>query len=224
MTDTVFIVEDEADIATVVELYLQGAGYATKLFLDGSEVVEAVKTQNPSAVILDLMLPIKDGLTICKELRSFSSVPIIMATAKVEEVDKLIGLDIGADDYVCKPYSAKEVVARVKALLRRTHNQFNLSDNPCLGVHPESHTINYGDKSITLTTVEFNLFYMLYCQPNRIYTRQQILDTVYSDYRVVSDRTVDSHIRNLRKKLSELETPNEPVRSIYGAGYKYEPW
>ncbi|NVJ62557.1 MAG: response regulator [Gammaproteobacteria bacterium] len=224
MAHTIFIVEDEKEIASVVDMYLQAAELKTQMFLDGTNVVEAVKEQSPSVVLLDLMLPGKDGLTICKEIREFSDVPIIMTTAKVEEVDRLVGLEIGADDYVCKPYSAKEVVARVKATLRRLDKQFVPSSKEALQVDESSQTIQYQQKVISLTTVEFNLFKLLYSHPNRIYSRQQILDLVYSDYRVISDRTVDSHIRNLRKKLTELETPEEPLRSIYGAGYKFEPW
>jgi len=223
MTHTVFIVEDEKEIASVVEMYLEADGLETKVFHDGTAVVKSIETERPSVVLLDLMLPGKDGLTICKEVRAFSDVPIIMTTAKVEEVDRLLGLEIGADDYVCKPYSAKELVARVKAVLRRLDNQVTQS-SPELLVHTESHTVQYQNTTISLTTIEFNLFYLLYSHPNRIYSRQQILDLVYSDFRVISDRTVDSHIRNLRKKLAELGMPEEALHSIYGAGYKFEPW
>jgi len=221
MTHTVFIVEDEKDIASIVEMYLQASGLQTRVFYDGTQVVEAVRSERPSLVLLDLMLPGKDGLTICREIRGFSDVPIIMATAKVEEVDRLLGLDIGADDYVCKPYSAKELVARVKAILRRLDNRV-VQSAAALLVDADRHRITYQQQSVELTTVEFNLFQLLYSHPGHIYSRQQILDRVYSDYRILSDRTVDSHIRNLRKKLATLQTPEELVRSIYGAGYKFE--
>ncbi|WP_196140921.1 response regulator [Aliikangiella sp. G2MR2-5] len=223
MAHRIFIVEDEKEIASVVEMYLNADGFETQVFHEGTNVTEAIKHSRPSVVLLDLMLPQKDGVTICKEVREFSDVPIIMTTAKVEEVDRLLGLEIGADDYVCKPYSVKELVARVKAVTRRLDNKVSQS-SPEMVVNADNHTIQFRGQTISLTTVEFNLFHLLYTNPNRIYSRQQILDQVYSDYRVISDRTVDSHIRNLRKKLAELETPEEPVRSIYGAGYKYEPW
>lgn len=221
MSHTVFIVEDEAEIASVVELYLKAAGLNTQIFADGSQVVAAVKAQSPSLLLLDLMLPVKDGVTICQEVRSFSNVPIIMATAKVEEVDRLLGLELGADDYICKPYSAKEVVARVKAILRRLDNNFGI-EQAKLEVSAEQHQLRYQSKQIELTAVEFRLFHLLYSHPNRIFSRQQILDNVYSDYREVTDRVVDSHIRNLRKKLKDLHDDHDWVRSVYGAGYKYE--
>lgn len=221
MPHTIFIVEDEKEISTVVDMYLQAEGFQTKCFYDGLNVVDSVKNESPSVVLLDLMLPEIDGLTICKEIRKFSDTHIIMTTAKVEEIDRLLGLDIGADDYVCKPYSAKELVSRVKAVVRRLDNRVTSKQNQLL-VDPGSQTIKFGENMVSLTTVEFNLFNLLYSHPNCIYSRQHILDRLYSDYRVISDRTVDSHIRNLRKKLSELETPVELVRSIYGAGYKYE--
>ena len=216
----IVIVEDDVDIADILENYLQAAGFDTKRFHDGNGVVDWVKSNAPALVILDLYLPGKNGLIICEQLRIFSEVPIIITTAKIEEVDRLIGLESGADDYVCKPYSVKEVVARVKANLRR------LSVQPCsteaLTLDSNSFCLSYQTQVIKLTTIEFSLLHLLYSNPSRIYSRAQIMDLVYQDYRDVSDRTVDSHIRNLRKKLNVLSLEHDLIRSIYGAGYQFE--
>ena len=221
MTHTVFIVEDEKNIAEVMQMYLQAEGLETRVFHEGTAVVEAVRSEMPSLMLLDLMLPGKDGMSICREVRAFSELHIIMTTAKVEEVDRLMGLDIGADDYVCKPYSAREVVARVRAVLRRRDGRLTLA-GPQLLVDEASLTLEYGADKVILTALEFRLFHLLYSHPNRIYSRGQILDMLYSDFRVLSERTVDSHIRNLRKKLAGLGTPDEMIRSIYGLGYRFE--
>lgn len=218
---TILIVEDDLDIADVLAMYLQAADYNTKIFNKGTGVVEWVQSNHPSLILLDIDLPGKNGHIICKEVRDFSDMPIIMTTAKVEEVDRLIGLDIGADDYVCKPYSVKEVVARVKANLRRL--SFEQNKSACLKVDLKNSKVGYQDITVALTTVEFSLFNLLYSNANRIYARAQIMDLVYKDYRDISDRTVDSHIRNLRKKLSVLTIKNDLIRSIYGVGYKFEP-
>lgn len=221
MSHTILIVEDEADIADVTQVYLQAQGLNTHWFNQGLNVVEWVKQHEPSVIILDLMLPGKDGLSICQDIRQFSDVPIIMTTAKVQEVDRLIGLEVGADDYVCKPFSTKELVARVNAMLRRIDRQV-IQSAPALQLVEGSYTVMYQGQRVELTQIEFNLFQLLYLHPGRIYSRGQILDLVYSDFREVSDRTVDSHVRNLRKKLAQLSLPNDPIRSVYGAGYAYE--
>ncbi len=216
----ILIVEDDVDIADILATYLQAAGFNTKQFNDGNEVVGWVKNNAPALILLDIYLPGKDGLVICQEVRAFSEVPIIMTTAKIEEVDRLIGLEIGADDYVCKPYSVKEVVARVKANLRRFGK---LPDGGGkLILNSDSFCLDYQGQAIELTAIEFALFQLLYANPSRIYSRGQIIDLIYRDYRDVSDRTVDSHIRNLRKKLSQLSFAHDLIRSIYGAGYKFE--
>ncbi len=217
---TVLIIEDDSEIAEIVIMYLQAANFLTKWFDDGKGAVEWVRKNEPALILLDLDLPTKSGIVVCKEVRAFSDIPIIMTTAKVEEVDRLIGLEIGADDYVCKPYSVKELIARVKANLRRTIRQPLVSNS--LQVHSDSLLVSYKNVQIELTVIEFSLFNLLYSNENRIYSRAQIMDLVYQDYRDVSDRTVDSHIRNLRKKLKELPLDHDLIRSIYGAGYKFE--
>jgi len=171
--------------------------------------------------LLDWNLPGQDGLSICKEICAFSEIPIIMTTAKVDEIDRLIGLEAGADDYVCKPYSAKEVVARVKVRLRRLNRL--TTQEPSLQLDESLMSIRFEGTTLQLTAIEFNLFSLFYHNPRRIYSRQHIMDRVYQDYRVVSERTIDSHIRNLRLKLNQLSPDQDLIQSIYAVGYKYEP-
>jgi two-component system response regulator BaeR len=168
------------------------------------------------------MLPGKDGLEVCKEIRQFSNVPIMMLTAKVEEIDRLLGLELGADDYICKPYSPREVVARVKAILRRT-TTMEQNSTQVIAVDEPSLKVNIKGLDLDLTLVEFQLFSMLHSEPGRIFSRDQIMSQVYSDYRVVSDRTIDSHVKKLRKKIQQALPDTELIFSVYGAGYKFEP-
>lgn len=216
----ILIVEDEPDIAEVVEKYLLAEGFTTHLIADGKEVVPWVRQHQPALVVLDLMLPGLDGLTICRELRDFSQVPIIITTARVEEIDRLIGFESGADDYVCKPYSARELVARIKSLLRRAQPPTDDVAGPLL--LQDKLKICYRGESVTLTVLEYRLFELFYKHPDRIYSRSQIQDRVYDDYRDNFDRTVDSHIRNLRRKLKTIGL-DECIKTIYGAGYRYQP-
>ena len=220
MNNNVVVVEDDLDMANILLKYLQAEQLNTMHFADGVGVVEWVKQHQPALVLLDLDLPSKQGSDVCREIRQFSDLPIIMTTAKVEEVDRLIGLEIGADDYVCKPYSVKELIARVKVQLRRLSREL-VAEN-ALQVDANAHRISYHSQWVELTAVEFKLFYLLYSAPNRIYSRAQIMDLVYQDYRDISDRTVDSHIRNLRQKLAKFGLQAEFIRSVYGAGYKFE--
>lgn len=217
----ILIVEDDLDIAAVLESYLQAAGYQTHQIANGAHVLNWVKAHGPDLILLDINLPGKDGFSLCRELRDDCDIPIIMTTAKVEEVNRLIGLEAGADDYICKPYSVKEVVARVKTNLRRARLQ--PGSLPGLSLDTDSFSISSHAARIELTKIEFSLFHLLYSSPGRIYSRAQIIDLVYQDYRDISDRTVDSHIRNLRKKLKALPLTQDVIKSIYGAGYKFEP-
>ena len=219
MTAPILIVEDEVALAVVARQYLQREGYATVMIHDGDQAMEWLRTHQPLLVVLDRMLPGTDGLTLCRELRKTSDVPIIITTARVEEIDRLLGLELGADDYLCKPYSPRELVARVKAILRRTHPQ---SHGTHLQLDEGSNRVRLGSHAAELTAVEMRLLQVLMQNPGRIYSRDQLMDTIYPDQRLVSDRTVDSHIKNLRKKLSLLDAQREFVRSVYGAGYKFE--
>ena len=217
------LVEDEIDLAKLMAEYLNACNFQTIVFNRGDEAHRWLQQNEPALILLDLMLPGMDGLEICKRQRQHSAVPIIMMTAKVEEIDRLLGLELGADDYVCKPFSAREVVARVKAVLRRSfHTPQESSATAPVVVDEQSMSLRVFNQVVELTNVEFQLFSLLYSQPSRIFSRQYILDNIYQDYRVVGDRTVDGHIKKLRKKLNDANDQVELIRSVYGAGYKYE--
>jgi two-component system response regulator BaeR len=215
----ILIVEDEEKLAKIMADYLQQAGYQTSILLDGLDVISTIKTRSIDLVLLDLMLPGKDGLTLCRELREFSDIAIIILTARVEEIDRLLGLDIGADDYICRPYSPREVVARVKTILRRISPQATSSSN-ILTLDDDTYQAKVYQQLIELTAIEFNLLKILNKKPGRIYSRAQLIELVYQDNRIVSERTIDSHIKKLRKKLNTVETDNELVQSVYSVGYK----
>lgn len=219
----ILIVEDEQKLAKLAADYLHNAGFSTHTLSHGDIIVPWVKQQNPDLILLDLMLPGRDGLTICREIRGFSSVPIIMVTARVEEIDRLLGLEMGADDYICKPYSPREMVARVKAVLRRLQphaNQESHADG--LTLDANSFRVSAAGREIELTSVEFQLLQTLCRHPGHIFSRAKLMDLIYQDQRIVSDRTIDSHIKKLRKKLDELLPGRELVHSVYGAGYRYD--
>lgn len=219
----ILIVEDEPKLAALLADYLQAAGFGTETLSDGREVAAAVRKNMPALILLDLMLPGKDGLEVCRELRSFSGVPIVMVTARVEEIDRLLGLELGADDYICKPFSPREVVARVKAILRRTQERAEGTDDARGLIIDEAYYRAVLDSQpLDLTPVEFRLLKTLAASPGRVYTRDQLLDHLYDDHRVVTDRTVDSHVKNLRRKLEQVRAGEDVIRSIYGVGYKLE--
>jgi two-component system response regulator BaeR len=220
----VLIVEDEPKIAELLRDYLQQSHYETHWIDNGDNVDEWFRDNNPDIVLLDLMLPGKDGLAVCRELRSHSQVPIIMVTARVDEIDRLLGLELGADDYICKPFSPREVVARVKALLRRVEMT---STNPTAATHgltidEEKFSVTFDGQALDLTPVEFRLLALLASQPGRVFSRDQLMDKIYLDGRIVSDRTVDSHVKNLRQKIHDAIGTDDIIRSIYGVGYKLE--
>lgn len=222
MSGHILIVEDETKLATVLRDYLMRDGYSVSLLDRGDGVLDWLSRETPDLILLDLMLPGTDGLSLCRSIRSTLQIPIIMTTARVEEIDRLLGLELGADDYICKPFSPREVVARVKAVLRRTHQVPDSASEPQLQLAENSNRARFGDRDIELTAIEMRLLQLLMKQPGRIFTRDQLMDDIYPDRRLVSDRTIDSHIKNLRRKLSTLAPDQEFVRSVYGAGYKFE--
>ena len=219
----ILIVEDEVKLARLQADYLHNAGFTTHCLDNGDEVIPWLKQNHTDLILLDLMLPGRDGLDICRDIRSFSSVPIIMVTARIEEIDRLLGLELGADDYICKPFSPREMVARVKAILRRLQPQMSESHTKDLELDPDSFRVFAGERETELTTVEFQLLQAMYQHPGRIFSRNRLMDLIYQDQRIVSDRTIDSHIKKLRKKLAELLPGQELIHSVYGAGYRYEP-
>ena len=223
MSKSILIVEDESKLAKVLADYLEKDDFKTNHLINGDEVVDWVKKNKPDLILLDLMLPGANGKDICKDIRNFSAVPIIMVTAMIDEIDRLIGLELGADDYICKPFSPKEVVARVKAVLRRMDPDFiNQSDTDDFNIDHDAFSISIRGKKLDLTPVEFRMLEMFMGQPGRVYNRDQILNNVFDDGRIVLDRTVDTHIKNLRQKLKEASPEKEYIRSIYGIGYSFE--
>ena len=213
----ILVVEDEPKLAALLRDYLQAEGHRVTCLTDGLVVVPAVRAREPQLILLDIMLPGRDGLDICRELRTFSEVPIMLITARVEEVDRLLGLDLGADDYICKPFSPREVMARVRAVLRRRPPA-----NNGLRLDAEAYRAFYDQQELDLTPVEFRLLHCLATSPGRVYSRDQLMDHLYDDHRVVTDRTVDSHVKNLRRKLEQATPERELIHSIYGVGYKLE--
>ena len=223
MKKSILIVEDEKKLANILLEYLNKDGFHTKHIASGSKVLPWVKKNNPDLILLYLMLPEMNGKQICQEIRTFSSLPIIMVTAMVEEIDRLIGLELGADDYICKPFSPKEVIARVKAVLRRSDPDYiKESQSSGFQVNPDHYSITLSGKKLELTPVEFRLMSMFIEYPNRVYNRDQILNKVFDDGRIVLDRTVDTHIKNLRQKLKAVNPKSDYIRSIYGIGYSFE--
>ena len=220
MSSSILIVEDEVKLANLLADYFKLTEYQPHQIHHGDEVLSWVKTHQPTVILLDIMLPGKDGITLCKEIRQFSNVPILMVTAKVDEIDRLLGLELGADDYICKPFSPKEVVARVKAVLRRSQ-QFTLDNvGATLKLDPQRLVVRFNGLDIALTSVEFELLRPLVKQPGRIFTRQQLMQNMYSDERIVNNRTIDSHIKKLRKKLADISQGQDMIQSVYGAGYR----
>ena len=220
---TILIVEDEPKLAALLRDYLTSGGFETRTIANGAEVIPAVREAEPDLILLDLMLPGKDGMDVCRELRGFSQVPVIMVTARVEEVDRLIGLELGADDYVCKPFHPREVVARVKSQLRRVQWLRNPNSSVSgLALDVAKYEARLHGQTLPLTPVEFRLLNTLFKQPGRVFSRDQLIKRVYVDHRVVTDRTVDTHIKNLRKKVQALLPDRELIRSVYGVGYKLE--
>ncbi|WP_369991393.1 response regulator [Pseudomonas xanthosomatis] len=215
----ILLVEDEPKLAALVGDYLRAGGHDVEHLADGLAVLPAVRQGQYDLMLLDLMLPGRDGLDICRELRGFSQMPLIMMTARVDEIDRLLGLELGADDYICKPFSPRELVARVKALLRRSGAQA-----PALGLELDARAFQarYKGVLLDLTPVEFRMLAALAARPGQVLSRDQLMNHIYQDHRVVADRTVDSHVKNLRRKLVAVTPGQDPVRSVYGVGYSLE--
>lgn len=218
----ILIVEDEQKLAALLADYLKQAGYAVHCLYEGEVVIPWIREHRPDFMLLDLMLPGRDGMDICKELRTFSNLPVIMITARIEEIDRLLGLEFGADDYICKPFSPREVVARVRAVLRRTGGVQAISASG-LALDESRYQATLHGHDLKLTAVEFKLLSFLAAHPGRLFGRQQLMDRIYPDERIVSDRTIDSHIKKLRRKIETVDPAAELICSVYGVGYKFEP-
>ncbi|MCG8567554.1 MAG: response regulator [Desulfobacterales bacterium] len=222
MNTHILIVEDEERLAHLMGDYLKQEGFQVHYLYTGDAVIDRVKAGAVDLILLDTLLPGRDGLSILKELRGFSDLPVIMVTARTEEIDRLLGLEAGADDYVCKPFSFREVVARVKAVLRRSGAGPSSHGEGGLILDPRTSSARLNDQSVPLTVIEFKLLQALAARPGHILSRDRLMDLIYPDGRIVSDRTIDSHIRKLRAKLSPLHPGQHLIHSVYSAGYKLE--
>jgi len=217
----VVVVEDEPKLAALLRDYLAAAGFRSEILADGAGAVERILALAPAAVLLDVMLPGEDGLSVCRRLRALSPVPILLLTARVEEIDRLLGLELGADDYICKPYSPREVVARLKAVLRRVGESLLPAGQAArLKIDEVRFEARIDGRPVTLTPVEFRLLQRLAAHRGRVYSRGELIAAAYRDHRVVSERTIDSHVKNLRRKLQACGF--DAVGSVYGVGYRLE--
>ncbi len=220
----VLVVEDEPKLAALLADYLRAAGHKAECVADGREALQAWTAGRHDLVLLDLMLPGLDGLQLCRQLRALSSVPIVMLTARADETDRLAGLELGADDYIAKnPFSPREVMARVKAVLRRSRaTQAALQPVSALRLDDEGLRAWWQGQGLDLTPIEFRLLRALAAQPGRVYPRSQLLALLHGDARAATERAVDSHVKNLRRKLEQAGAGNERIRSVYGVGYHYD--
>lgn len=221
MGGRILVVEDEPKIASVLSDYLSASGFEPFCLGNGLEVGHWVRNNKPELILLDLMLPGRDGMEVCKEVRTFSRIPIIMVTARVEEIDRLLGLELGADDYICKPFSPREVIARVKAVLRRTRDGRAIRAHGLI-LDDARYRATLAGHDLQLTAVEFRLLQLLVGHEGCIFGRQLLMDRIYPDERAVSDRTIDSHIKKLRRKIEAVDPEARLIHSVYGAGYKFE--
>ena len=217
----VLVVEDDADIASVLVDYLQQGGFRTQQAADGAQALALIRRSPPKLVLLDVMLPGLDGMEVLRAVRLESSVPVIMITARVEEVDRLLGLEMGADDYVCKPFSPREVLARVKTVLRRVLPASSQAET-ALVLDAQRWQASLRGRPLELTRTEFQLLQVLARQPGRIYSRAQLLELAYPDALDTSERAIDSHVKNLRRKFAAIDTVHEWLRAVYGVGFALE--
>ncbi|MFY8105329.1 MAG: response regulator [Elstera sp.] len=218
----ILIVDDEPGIAEIIGAYLERDGFEASWLSTGAAVLPWLSTVKPDLILLDLMLPEVDGMTLCRSIRATSTVPIIMVTARVDEIDRLLGLELGADDYICKPFSPREVVARIKAVLRRQTPQTTTVADTGLSIDSERMSASVNGVRADLTPTEFKLLAVLAAHPGKVYSRAQLLDHLSDGYKDVFDRSIDSHIKNLRRKLAAVAPGVELVQSVYGVGYRLE--
>lgn len=227
MATRILVVDDERVVTEVVERYLKLEGYDVAIAGDGAEALKAAQEFKPDLVVLDLMLPILDGLEVCRILRKDTDLPIIMLTARGDETDRIVGLEMGADDYMVKPFSPRELVARVKSVLRRAQSGPGSSTGSALKhgsltINPDTREVTDGPRQITLTAKEFDLVFFLASHPNRVFTRTQLMDQVW-DYTYAADySTVTVHIRRLRAKLEADPLKPRYIKTVWGVGYKFE--
>jgi DNA-binding response OmpR family regulator len=232
MPDRILVVEDEASVADILRLYLTRAGFEVSVVLDGKKALERLQEQLPSLLILDLMLPGMDGWEITRWLRERSELPIILLTARKEEVDRIAGLELGADDYVVKPFSPQEVVSRVRAVLRRSRPKEgeeggSRADSALvfgdLIIDPQTRLVTVNREERSLTAREFDLLYLLARHPRQVYTRDQLLERVWEETEYIDPGTVTVHVRRLREKIESDPANPRHVQTVWGVGYRFEP-
>ena len=223
----VLIADDNQDITDILSSYVRKEGYEPLVAVDGNDAVEQFEKYNPSLILLDVMMPYKDGYQVCREIREKSDVPIILITARGEDFERIMGLDIGADDYIVKPFSPSEVMARVRAILRRINREGSVSDKNTLSISTlviniEEYRLTINGKSVPLTKKEIETMWVLASNPNKVFTRDNLLDSLWGIDYFGDSRTVDSHIKRLRAKLDTVEHPEWRIKTIWGLGYKFE--
>ncbi|UHA74401.1 response regulator transcription factor [Paenibacillus sp. 481] len=230
MKTHILIVDDETEIVQLIALYLRNEGYTIHTAFNGLEALDMMKREQLHLMILDIMMPHVDGIEVCKQVRQFSNIPILMLSAKAEDMDKIMGLMTGADDYMIKPFNPLELVARVKALLRRSSlqhaaNQAGTDNNiqiKSLTINKENHTVNVENKLIKLTPIEFDILYLLASHPGRVYSSEDIFELVWKDTPFDSNKTVMVHISNIREKLEVALEGEKIIHTVWGVGYKIE--
>ena len=223
----ILIVDDDENIAELIALYLNKECFDTKISADGQSAVADFKSWNPDLVLLDIMLPIMDGYQVCREIRSISQTPIIMLSAKGEVFDKVLGLELGADDYMAKPFDTKELVARVKANLRRRpaapvpdNDDVSIVTYPDLEINLTNYSVKYKNENIEMAPKEIELLYFIASSPNKVFTREQLLDNIWGYDFLGDTRTVDVHVKRIREKIGDH--PNWAINTVWGVGYKFE--
>jgi two-component system alkaline phosphatase synthesis response regulator PhoP len=224
MGKKILVVDDEKKLVTILKGYLEQAGFSVAVAYDGQQALTVFRNDKPTLVLLDLNLPSIDGLDVCRTMRRESNVPVIMITARVEEADRLVGLELGADDYIVKPFSPREVVARVRAVLRRTEGQPARAETLTAGnlcVDLGRHTARVHDRTIDLTPTEFDLLAVMMQDPGRAFTRLKLLDAVQGQAFEGYERTVDAHIKNLRQKIEDDPKSPRYLLTVFGVGYKF---
>jgi two-component system response regulator BaeR len=220
----ILIVEDEVKIMELLRDYLKAKGFRVSCLERGDMVVPFIRNNQPDAILLDIMLPGMDGIEVCREVRGFSAVPILMLTARVAEVDRVLGLELGADDYICKPFSSREVVARINAVLRRGQQvqKGKILRVGEIELNVETRQVIVCGQEVKLTPIEFGLLTIMLARPNRIFPRSELINHVQGYDFEGYDRTVDTHIKNIRKKIAAILHNEEVIHSVYGVGYKLQ--
>ncbi|HOH69479.1 MAG TPA: response regulator transcription factor [Sedimentibacter sp.] len=222
---TMLIADDNRQITSILEEYAKKEGYAVKIAYNGRQALEIFNQYKPDIVLLDVMMPIMDGFEVCREIRKVSNVPVIMITARGEDFERIMGLDIGADDYIVKPFSPAEVMARIRAVMRRigadnVSSQLFTYDN--LRINMEDYMVTIDDNNVSLTKKEIEILWTLAVNKNKVFTRDNLLNSLWGYDYYGDSRTVDSHIKRLRSKIDEFDHKNWEVRTIWGVGYKFE--